>query len=503
MVRSKLLIFLILLACVAGVLVSMNGCGGANGSRIILTQPGQIAHVVIIFQENRTPDNLFQGLCAANSGVPGCGTNSTQYDIVSSGIDSKGDTIPLTPIDLGTTGSKPQNYDLSHSHEAFVEMYDGGKMDGADLISCAPDAECPPNAHPNPQFKYVEPSDVGPYLTLAQQYTFGDHMFQTNQGPSMPAHQYIIAGTSWNGTSGSTLFQADNPNLPTGDGGATAAAANTGCSAPANETVPMIDVSNPSWPANESTTMFPCYEHPTLMDVLDAQKISWRYYANTPSCAPPAPCPPTGIWVAPNAIQHMCGNNGPNTPCTNPEWISHVLVETQVLTDISNGQLPAVSWVIPDGKSSDHALSNTGEGPSWVSSVVNAIGQSKYWANTAIIIAWDDWGGWYDHVAPPPGKNSYEYGFRVPLLVVSPYAKAGYISKQTHDFGSILKFIEGVFNLPTIDPSVGFADSYAPDDLADCFNFNQTPLVFHTLPSQYDASHFLNDKRPAVDPDDD
>jgi|SRR5579863_5056971 phospholipase C len=507
MVRSKLLIFLALLACVAGVLVSLNGCGGSSSKQDITPPPpGKIEHVIVIFQENRTPDNLFQGLCTTNNGVSTCGTASNQYDIVNVG-NAEGTQVPLMPIDLGTTGynpSNPQNYDLSHAHQAFVNMYDGGLMDGADKIACTPTANCPPNAHPHPQYMYVYPQDVQPYLTLAQQYTFGDHMFQTNQGPSMPAHQYIIAGTSWDGTAGSTLFESENPNLPDADGGATEAGENTGCSSPTNETVFMIDSANPTWPANEVTKMYPCFDHPTLIDLLDAQKISWKYYANAPTCVPPNPCPSTGIWTAPNAIQHLCHSSpATGTPCDNPEWATNVVLESQVLTDISGGQLPAMSWVIPDGKASDHALSNAGEGPSWVSSIVNAVGKSQYWQNTAIIITWDDWGGWYDHVAPPPGKNSYEYGFRVPLIVVSPYAKAGYISKQTHDFGSILKFIEGVFNLPTIDPNVGFADSYAPDDLSDCFDFSQTPLVFQAISSQYNASHFLNDKRPAVDPDDD
>ncbi len=496
MIRARLLIVWIFLACAAGVLVSLEGCGvSSSGNSSTVTQVGKIEHVVIIFQENRTPDNLFQDPVLIGRGA----------DIASSGVNSKGETIQLSPIDLGTIGSNPQNYDLGHSHQAFIQMYNGGAMNGADLETCGPTANCPPN----PEFMYVKPSDVQPYFALAEQYTLGDHMFQTNQGPSMPAHQYIIAGTSWDGIAGSTLFQADPPELPKTDGGDVAASVNTGCPAPANETVPMIDVSNLSWPANEKSTMFPCYEHPTLMDLLDAQKISWRYYANAPTCAPPNPCPPTGVWVGPNTIQHMCGNSGPGTPCVNPEWISNVVIETQVLQDIPNGNLPAVSWVIPDGKESDHPSVNTGEGPSWVASIVNAIGQSKYWNNTAIIITWDDWGGWYDHIAPPiRSDNSYEYGFRVPLIVVSPYAKPAYISTNTHDFGSILKFIEEVFDLPTIDPSAtigsstGFADSRS-DDLSDCFDFTQTPIVFQPIPSHYDASHFLNDRRPPVDPDDD
>ena len=493
--QSKMLILWCLLACIAGVTISLNGCGASTGGHIIVTQTGKIEHVVVIFQENRSTDNLFHDSVLIGRGA----------DIASSGVNSKGDTIQLTPIDFGTTGSNPQNYDLSHSHQAFTSMYDGGSMDGADKIGCTPDANCPPNAHPNPQFKYVLPSDVQPYFAMAEQYTFGDRMFQTNQGPSMPAHQYIIAGTSWNGISGSNLFEAENPSLPANLGGTKGAGDNTGCSSPPSETVQMIDVTNPDPTTNETQAVYPCFDHATLIDLLDAQKISWRYYANVKTCSPAAPCP-TGIWVAPNAIQHICQPNAapPNgTACMGSEWASNVVPGTQVLTDIANGQLPAVSWVIPDGKESDHAIGNTGEGPSWVSSVVNAIGQSQYWGNTAIIITWDDWGGWYDHVTPPvSGTNSYEMGFRVPLIVVSPYAKAAYISHVQHDFGSILKFIEDTFGLSTIGPNAGFADSRS-DDLSDCFDLNQTPLHFSVIPAQYDANHFLNDKRPAVDPDDD
>lgn len=488
MVPPKMLIACGLLVCTAGLLVGLNGCGSSNGGTHT-TPPPQIQHVVILFQENRSPDNLFQDPVLIAHGA----------DIASSGTNSHGQTIQLTPMDLGTTGSKPQNYDLSHAHEAFVDSYDNGKMDGADLIPCGPVSNCPPNA----PYKYVLPSDVQPYFAMAEQYTFGDRMFQTNQGPSMPAHQYIISGTSWDGTQGSNLYESENPMLPVG--GVTAAADNTGCTSPPDETVYMIDVTNQDPTTNETTTAYPCFDHATLIDLLDAAKLSWKYYSNVTACGSPGPCK-TGIWIGPNAIQHICQPNvaPPNaTYCTGSDWVNNVVPGPQVLTDITSGQLPAVSWVIPDGKASDHAVANTGEGPSWIASIVNAIGQSQYWNNTAIILTWDDWGGWYDHVVPPVSStNSYEIGFRVPLVVISPYAKAGYISHTQHDFGSILKYIETTFGLTTIGPNAGFADSRS-DDLSDCFDMNQTPLKFTVIPSQYDARHFLNDKRPPVDPDDD
>jgi phospholipase C len=411
-----------------------------------------IQNVVIIFQENRTPDNLFGSNPYFLPGV----------DIATSGMNSKGEQISLTSVPLAN------NYDLSHAHSAFVRMYDNGKMDGANnvTVTCAKGAQnCPPS---NPQFKYVDNStgNLNPYFQLAEQYTFGDRMFQTNQGPSFPAHQFIISGTSAP-SSDSDLFAAENP------AGVLNSSNNTGCDAPSNEFVKMIDPSG-----SETTTMYPCFEHRTLVDYLDYRGISWRYY--TPSAG--------SIWTGPNAIYHLRFGS---------DWDNDVVLKpAQVLTDIANGQLANVSWVIPTGQESDHPESNKGLGPSWVASVVNAIGNSQYWDNTAIIITWDDWGGWYDHVAPRV-INSYEYGFRVPLIIVSPYAKQGYVSHVTHDFGSILKFIEEVYHLP----SLGYADEHA-DDLSDCFDFHRHNR-FVKIRAAHDEKFFVNDKTPPTDPDDD
>jgi len=455
----------------------------SNGPQALsLTTSSIIQHVVIIFQENRTPDNLFQDPVLVARGA----------DIAASGKNSNSPTgiTTLTPTTLVT------NYDLSHAHAAFVTSYNNGNMDGANLISVTCPAPCSPPVPPNVEYQYVQASDVQPYFKLAETYTFGDRMFQTNQGPSFPAHQYIISGTSMastESTAPSNFFAAENTS------GVANGNSDTGCTAPPAEFVGLIDTTNMDSTTNETTAAYPCYDHPTLTDLLDQNNISWKYY--TPSAG--------SIWTGPNAISHMCGPNAapPNaTACTGSDWTNHVVLnQTQILTDVTSGQLPAVSWVIPDGNESDHALGTDGSGPSWVASVVNAIGGSKYWANTAIIVTWDDWGGWYDHVVPPVSTtNSYQIGFRVPLIVVSPYAKAAYISHQQHDFGSILKFIETTFDLPTIAPTspYPYADVSA-DDLSDCFNFGQTPLKFQAIPAALGASHFLNDKRPRTDPDDD
>jgi phospholipase C len=348
-------------------------------------------------------------------------------------------------------------------------------MDGADKIQvkCVRNQKkgCP---GPHPTFTYVKPSDVAPYFQLAEQYVFGDRMFQTNQGPSFPAHQFILSGTSAP-TADSTSFAAENP------AGIPNHFFNSGCKAPKKEYVLQIDKNG-----HEGSPQYPCYEHLTLVDLLDQQSISWRYY--TPSL--------NYEWTAPNSIKHLRFGS---------DWANVIVPPTQILTDINNGQLPSVTWVVPAGQYSDHPGSKVATGPSWVASIVNAVGGSQYWNDSVIFITWDDWGGFYDHVAPtivPVGSANwgagYAYGFRVPLIVVSPYAKPAYISSETHDFGSILKFIEEVFSLP----SLGYADAYA-DDLSDCFQFNAKPRAFRKIIAPHDAKYFLNYKGKLEDPDDD
>ncbi|PYX30571.1 MAG: hypothetical protein DMG77_09360 [Acidobacteria bacterium] len=219
-------------------------------------------------------------------------------------------------------------------------MYDGGKMDGADLIPVTCNlatAACPP---PTPQFKFVNSSEV-PYFQMAEEYAFGDRMFQTNQGPSFPAHQFIISGTSAP-TPTSKLFASDNP------AGAMGSSNNTGCTAPSTEFVRLIDPTGA-----ESSTQYPCFDHPTLTDLLDAKGLSWRYYtlnAGTVSGG--------SIWTGPNAIQRICQPKtvGGQLVCRGSEWKNNVIIDpTRALTDVANHQLAAVSWVIPSRNDSDHA----------------------------------------------------------------------------------------------------------------------------------------------------
>jgi phospholipase C len=402
--------------------------------------PSPIKHVIIIFQENRTPDNLFQHL-------PGA-------DIASFGVNSVGQRIPLHPA------SFTAHYDIGHSHLAFVTQYNGGKMNGWGLeVNSCPvklKAICP--------FGYVPANENGPYMTMAEQYTFGDRMFQTNQGPSYPSHQYIVSGDSL-ALPAYNEEVAENP-------GKTIHGLGGGCDSPKREMVTLIDSRG-----YENQTAYPCFDRPVLPDLVDAKSLTWRYYQDGMGA---------GLWKAMDSVRHVRYAKGYANVISPPDG---------VLTDIKNKNLANVVWVTPRGSDSDHAGSTGLGGPAWVASIVNAIGNSSYWDSTAILVTWDDWGGWYDHVKPPV-RNSYELGFRVPLLVISPYAKAGYVSHVQYEFGSLLKFTETTFGLG----SLGTTDAIA-NDLTDCFDFGQRPRPFKPIPAPSYIPNFSKVSSPPY-PDD-
>lgn len=453
-------------------------------------QISSFQHIVVIVQENRTPDNLFQGLCARPFGTSAsCSTVPTgsQYDIQTSDWLDKnvsGGTIQPGTVPLGN------NYDLNHGHSEFTAMCDADesgvcRMDGAGGVACT--GTCPSN----PQFRYVDNTSgiLNPYLELATQYGWGNYMFQTNQGPSFPAHQFLFGGTSAPSAADDKagIFAAENIG----------SAKIAGCIADAGTTVRLIT------PSGENQEIYPCFEHKTMADLFDKRSISWRYYA--PSAG--------SIWTAPNAIQHICQPDMPTGGnCTGPDWTQDVVLKpAQVLADISACNLADVTWVIPSGQNSDHADGNTGGGPAWVASIVNTIGNNPqcsdgevYWENTAIFVTWDDWGGWYDHESPTvlaPPEGDYQYGFRVPMVVVSAYTPNGYVNNLRHDFGSILRFVEHNFSIP--EGALQFADARAKTDLTDFFHLNQAPRTFHTILAPKDANYFANDESPLEPPDND
>ncbi|HYL26534.1 MAG TPA: alkaline phosphatase family protein, partial [Candidatus Nitrosotalea sp.] len=268
----------------------------------------------------------------------------------------------------------------------------------------------------------------------------------------------IVSGTS-SVAIGAGLRAAENPIHPNPGGYG-------GCDSAPGSLVALIDSAG-----KEDLKSYPCFKRISLMQLLDEKGLSWRYYQAVPGA---------GIWNGPDAVVQIRSN---------PEYSTDVITPpSRVLTDIAKGDLADVVWVTPTALASDHPQSNDGSGPSWVAAIVNAIGESPYWKDTAIFVTWDDWGGWYDHV-PPRLLNSYELSFRVPLIVISPYAKTHYISHVQHEYGSMLKFAEETFGLPSMHTTDARAD-----DLSDCFDFLQPPTKFKRIPAKYPASYFFRQR---------
>ena len=422
---------LVAAALVAACSSSGVATGPASVERMPLHGPEQgiIKHVVIIVQENRTVDDLFNGF-------PG-------IDTVQSGLDSHGHVIALVKRPLWL------KVDPDHSHLSFESAYDGGKMDGFDNVPNNRDI-------PDYSYSYTDPADVAPYWQMAQIYAFSDTMFQSNSGPSFPAHQYLIASQS--------PFAAENP-----------LASIWGCDSPPGTTVLALNAQG-----QEYTYGFPCFDYPTLADELDAQGVSWRYY--TPLA--------DGVWSAYDAVKHIRYG---------ADWQSDIASFAQYtpVQDFLAGDMPSVTWVVPQGFDSDHANPVGDHGPDWVGSLVNAIGHGPDWDSTAIFVVWDDWGGWYDHVAPKQ-LDVYGLGMRVPLIVISPYVREGHISHVDHEFGSIMRFVEETFGLETLASSDARAD-----DLLDCFDFTQSPQPFKPVTGVSMPPQFHGDSIVSAVPADD
>jgi phospholipase C len=457
--------------------MALSACGGSSSSLPGALGFGKnhgsgstpIQHVVMIVQENRSFDNFFALFPGANGAKRG-----KMRVKKGSGFVDKWQTLNKHSLFLTT--------DIGHCHSAFETDYDSGKMDGFNQV---PRGVC--GSHGKPigtlAYQFVKETDIQPYWDIAEQWVLSDAMFQTQGSGSFTAHQDLIRG--------GTIIQSspveslvDNPTLMP-----------WGCDAPSQTKTSIIDANG-----DVSTGPFPCSnkfpdygsgDYKTLADLMDAKGVSWKYYSPCFSASPGPSC---------NNDCKTCGGALLNAfdviyPVRyGPEWGTNVsMPETNIFTDINNGTLPSVSWVIPEDDANDHPGKKTDtKGPSWVASVVNAVGQSQYWNSTAVIVLWDDWGGFYDNAKPPFQDNWGGLGFRVPMLVISPYAKVGsssqggYISHTQYEFGSILKYLEDNWNLGRL----GTTDSRAANSIGDVFNYSQNPRQFTSIPSQFDAQYF-------------
>jgi phospholipase C len=449
--------------------LTLTSCGGGARESALPQTPlpdsrhtssKYIKHVIVMIQENRSFDDLFAtfpGADGATRGKEKIKKNGTYVD----------KWVKLADVNL------VELCDFGHSYDGYVGDYDGGKMDGFNLPAGGPHCAAPVGTKP---YQYVNPDQIAPYWDIAKQYVLADELFQTQGSGSFTAHQDLIRG-------GTAIDEAQDQSLvddPTG--------LPWGCDASAGTTTPTLVWTGSGYDRVKGP--FPCTNkfpasgayYPTLRDLLDAKSVSWKYYS------PAVKNGVGGYWNAFDMIAPVRYG---------PEWGTNVTTsspwEDLIFTDISKGTLPAVSWLIPDEANSDHPGSDSDTGPSWVASVINAVGQSSYWDSTAVIVVWDDWGGFYDHVPPPSFNHGGGLGFRVPMLLVSAYARkgtgtqGGYIDSTPYQFGGILRFIEDNWKLGHL----GTTDTTSTS-IVGGFDFTQTARKFTSIPSKYSRAFFLH-----------
>jgi phospholipase C len=432
----------------------VSGCGGSATSPPAPSPQTSAAghyikHIVIVIQENRSFDNMFSGFPGADA--PAFGYAGTTR-------------LALRPIPLEDPG------DIENNWRDAIAGWNHGRMDGFEHE----------HFYGGPRdfaYAYVPRRESAPYWTMARRYVLADRMFPLEFGPSYTAHLSLIAANT--DIKPTPIAEVDAPDT-----------LKWGCEAPPGTRTFTLDTKR----IERFNGPFPCYKNfPTIADRLDAAGISWRYYAA------PLSAVAGKVWSEFSSIDETYYGS---------DWSNVISPQTRILNDVENGTLAAVSWVTPDWKDSDHTGSGYNRGPSWVTAVVNAIGESRYWQSTAIVVLWDDWGGWYDDAAPPQ-LDFRGLGIRVGCIVISPYARTaagaseGYVSHTQYEYGSILKLVEEVFDLrPIGPPSRGFTDTRAASML-DVFDFAQSQRAFVPIRAPYPESVFEHERPSYIPPDQD
>ena len=392
-----------------------------DASRIPTRWP--IKHVVFVVKENRTFDEMFgrfPGADGATTGMVG---------------DRR---VPLTP---GTDGAMP--FDLLHDEERALADWNHGRMDGFGYDAYAR------------HWAYTQlwPDQIPNYWRWGQEFVLADRFFSSENGPSFPNHLYAIGAQS--------AGAGDNPKRDRANPFAMASGLpkSWGCDAPMWVHVRVTR------PDGSTAWVPPCFDFETAGDLLTGAGVPWASYAATSSQL-------GYIWSGFDAIRHVRET---------PAWGEHVFPVDNLVGDIRRGDLPPMTWVTPRFELSEHPDFSMCHGENWTTQVVDAIMRSPMWRDTAIFITWDDWGGFSDHV-PPPQIDGFGLGMRVPLLVISPYARTGYVDHTTNEFSSVLRFVERNWGMPALTSR----DS-AADDLAEAFDFAQSPRPPDPLPLRTDC----------------
>jgi phospholipase C len=385
-----------------------------------------IKHVVFVIKENRTFDNLF-------GRFPGA-------DGATEGLD--GDRIrPLT-----RTPDRLLN-DIPHCYACSIESWNHGRMDNF------------ARTDPGDRYAYTQlvgPDDLPNYWRWAERFALSDNFFASAQGPSFPNHLFTIAAQS-GGTHINPNQEQARVTLFTQD---TGLAKSWGCDTLREAYVTVVDSEG------QVEEVPPCFDFLTEADLLDGAGVPWAYYA--------AWNDQRGyVWSAFSAIRRV--RMHPKV------WREHIFPVDRFVGDVREGRLPPVTWVTPRYEVSEHPEWSFCHGENWTTRIVNAIMRSPMWKDTAIFITWDDYGGFYDHV-PPPQVDDFGFGFRVPLLTISPYAKPGYIDSQLGEFSSVLRFIEDNWGLSQLTHRD--RDAF---NLSYLFDFEQEPRAPLPLPERTDC----------------
>ena len=470
---SRFAVVCLALTVLGSLLVTMSGSSearrvpllGLSSASAALTGIHKIQHVVVLMQENRTFDSYF-GTYPGAAGIP-----------MSNGV-------PTVCVPDPNTGGCQRPY-VNHAdtqgggpHGApqAVSDINGGRMDGFVAAAESAQTNCVDATNPGcaigpmDVMGYHVRTDIPNYWTYAQQFVLQDHMFEPNSSWSLPEHLFQVS--EWS----AICTQHDVP---------------ASCTNSLAQKQPWPSNNWVNFPAGSQNT--PTYAWTDLTYLLHKHSVSWRYYVTNgtePDCANdqalsciPTPQSPTtpGIW---NPLPYF------DTVKSDGE-LGNIQSVANFYSAAKNGTLPSVSWVVPSGDVSEHPPFSVSAGQSFVTSVVNAVMNSPEWSSTAIFVGWDDWGGFYDHVVPPVVDQN-GYGLRVPALVISPYAKRGYVDHQTLSFDAYVKFIEDDFlNGQRLDPATDGRPDPRPDvrenasilgDLVADFDFTQTPRPPLQLP---------------------
>jgi phospholipase C len=425
--------------------------------KITVAQPSKIQHIIFVVQENHSFDNYFGTYPGANGllnvSIPVNIYNTTSgyvspYHLSANlPISIVGDELPPGIADPDDLSAAMANYtspfhisgesigqDLSHAWAVAHEAWDNGKMDG--FVTAERSFLT---------MGYYDNEDIPYYWNYAEHYVLDDNFFSSAMGPSFPNHLYIASGAS--GPTNLTYPWVLKGSIIDGP--------------PANFTLSALDL---TWT--------------TLAQELSNANMTWTWYDGDANATAPS------VWNVLPLFNYF--QTHPN------ELTEHVKNTRYFVTDIQNNSLPAVSWIIPgawhpptlpvlfaEQSISEHPPARPDAGMDYVAYLVNQVMESPYWGSTAIVITWDDYGGFYDHV-PPPQIDVCGDGFRVPALVISPWAKPGYIDHTQYEFSSMLRLAEVNFNLPTL----GTRDVEA-NDMMNSFNFSQTPLAPLIEPADY------------------